>query len=269
MKIKKEKEKKQETFASLIEEFKFKYDLSVVFDDFLTMSMCAVTQKVGTGKSYYEDLYLETVKKYAKDELRHNFPKMFANLILEMEEKVDVGGDVLGDYYEQHLAKKNISQFFTPWPICEFMAKITVGETERTDKPLRILEPACGSGRMLLASAKEVGPYNEFYGIDVDHVCVKMTVLNLFLNGVFNAEVMCGNALAIDDFRISYKLSMFPLGIFRIEEKEQSKLWHMMKKTLEAERKETAKQDKPKVDVKLPSESGEAQQGTVSQLQLF
>ena len=260
---------KKETFASLMEAFKFKYDLSVVFDDFLTLSMCAVTPKLGAGVSHYEDLYMETIKKYATDELRHNFPKMFATLIVEMEEMPDIGGDVLGDYYEQHLAKKNISQFFTPWPICEFMAKCTIEETETKEGPLRILEPACGSGRLLLASAKEAGPHNEFYGIDVDHVCVKMTTLNLFLNGVFNAEVMCGDALAPDDFRISYRISMFPLGIFRIEEKEKSRLWNLMKNTLEANRKEAEEKKHTFADVKLPSQSGESPNAAVSQLQLF
>jgi hypothetical protein len=53
------------------------------------MAICAVTPKQGTGRSHYEDLYLETVKKYKDDKLRFNFPKLFAALVNEMEEQVD------------------------------------------------------------------------------------------------------------------------------------------------------------------------------------
>jgi len=80
---------------------------------------------------------------------------------------------------------------------------------------------------MLLAAYKVTGPGHECYGIDIDRTCVKMTALNLFLNGVWNGEVMCANSLQPDDFVISYRISFSPLGIFKIEDKEKSKLWQM------------------------------------------
>ena len=253
--------------------FRYRYDVHNVFEDFLTLTMCAVTRNPASGKSHYEDLYMDTIAKYAKDEIRHDFPKMFTALVEEMEERVggDTGNDVLGEYYELHLAKKGKSQFFTPWPICEFMSKSSIEAVERTDgKPLRILEPACGSGRMLLSVAKHAGPHNEFYAVDLDHTCVKMTAINLFLNGVFNSEVMCADFLFPDNFQISYVISFLPIGIFRIEEKENSRLWNIMQNTLEANRKEASeKKKKPFADIKLPSESGGVQNGNASQLQLF
>lgn len=50
---------KNETFAQLLNGFGYHYDLRTVFEDFLTLSMCAVTQHPGKGKSHYEDLYLQ------------------------------------------------------------------------------------------------------------------------------------------------------------------------------------------------------------------
>lgn len=246
--------------------FAYRYDLRPVFDDFLTMSMCAVTQIPGAGKSHYEDLYMETVAKYKNDDLRFQFPKLFAQLVAEMELRLDdsQGNDVLGDYYEQNFCRKNSGQFFTPWPICQFMAHSICGDAGQTEEVKRIIDPTCGSGRMLLAAAKIMGWRHKYYGIDLDHTCVRMTALNLFLNGIFHSELMCADALSPDDFRMSYALSFLPLGIFRIEQKENSRLWHMYKNSFEKKQKAF-----PATDIKLPSESRNDQMRPASQLQLF
>ena len=223
---------KTETFAQVMKRFEYRYDTRTVFNDFLTMTLCSFSQNPATGKSHDEDLYLETIAKYKNDDLRFEFPKLLARLTIEMEERIDssMGTDVLGDFYEQNLSRKGSGQFFSPWPICMFMAKCTeesLDETQR-DRPLRILDPACGSGRMLLAGNKVNGPTHEYYGVDIDETCVKMTALNLFLNGLFHSEVMCADALVPGDFRVSYRTSFLPFGIFRIQDKEQSMLWHIL-----------------------------------------
>lgn len=149
-----------------------------------------------------------------------------------MEEQVEdsLGNDVLGAFFELHISNGRNGQFFTPTPITEFMNAI-LGTDEVSDESLRILDPACGSGRMLLSAHRMGKGKHELYGIDIDKTCVKMSIINLFLNGAFNAEVMCANALAPNDFLISYKTSFLPFGIFKIEQREQSRLWHMHQNT--------------------------------------
>jgi type I restriction-modification system DNA methylase subunit len=220
----------QNTFAEILCTLGYRFSLSKVFDDFLTMAIAGCTQNPLTKLSYYEDEYLETIAYYKDSELRHEFPKAFAALIVEMEGRVtsSLGNDVLGEFFEQNISNGRNGQFFTPYPICILMASIT--NTEKvSDEPFRILDPACGSGRMLLAAHDRNGSGHEYYGIDIDRSCVKMAALNLFLNGMWNSEVMCANALAPDDFVISYRISFLPLGIFKITEKEKSKLWVMHK----------------------------------------
>lgn len=235
-----------ETFEKKIRLFQYHYDLRTVFDDFLTMTICAFSQNRATGKSYDEDLYLETIAKYKDNTLRFEFPKLLACLTNEMTERIesDTGNDVLGEFYEQNLQRNGLSQFFTPWHICTFMAKSSIEATmeERKNQSLRILEPACGSGRMLMAILRVAGPYHEYYAIDLDHTCVKMTTVNLFLSGLFRSETLCGNALLPEDFTVSYKTSFLPFGIFRISEKEQSALWHLMRNSLKQNT------EKPKVE---------------------
>ena len=147
--------KKIETFASLILSFQPRFAIHSVFEDFLTLALCSFSRNPETGLSYDEDLYLSTIEKYKNEEVRFLFPKMLACLISEMEERFDgdTGWDILGEFYEQHLPKKGLSQFFTPWPICTFMAKASFDEARKEEptRPLRVIEPACGSGRMLLA----------------------------------------------------------------------------------------------------------------------
>jgi type I restriction-modification system DNA methylase subunit len=169
------------------------------------------------------------------------------------------GNDVLGGFYEVHLYRKGASQYFTTWPVCMFMASITHNDTQR-EFPLRILDPCCGSGRMLIAGSRNFGPEHFYFGIDIDHTCVKMSVLNMFLNGIFFGEVMWANALNPDDFQMSYKLSMYPLGIFRIQEKEQSLLWKLNQNTF--------KKKSQMSEGTLPSEEGKSS-GQSSQLKLF
>lgn len=233
-------------FAETLFKIGYRFSLSKVFDDFLTMSIAACTQNLHTKVSYYEDEYLQTIAYYKDSPLRFEFTNAFAHLIHEMEERVDssAGNDVLGEFFEQHISHGRNGQFFTPPHICQFMASIThsdrIGEEDMPDRPLRILDPACGSGRMLLAGRPVYGGGHEYYGIDIDRTCVQMTALNLFFNGMWNSEVMCANALFPDDFVIAYRISLLPLGIFKIEEKEQSKLWHLQKNSFAVkERKQT------------------------------
>lgn len=220
---------KKETFAGLMNDFLYHFDTVPVFDDFLTLTIAAFGQNTSTGKSYDEDLYLQTIGKYKHHKLKDHFPKMLACLVNEMEEQLQcqTGNDVLGTYYENNIIKKGSGQFFTPWHLCTFMAASISGDM--TDTPLRILDPCCGSGRMLLCGGKSMGKHHHFYGIDVDHTCVKMTAINLFLNGFFHAEVMWADALNPDDFRMSYKTSFLPFGVFRIQDKEQSYLYNAHK----------------------------------------
>ena len=222
-----------DTFEKVINRFQYHYDTRIVFDDFLTMTLCSFSHNTATGKSYDEDLYIETVDKYKNDKLRFEFPKLLACLTNEMTNRMesDTGYDVLGEFYEQNISRKDSGQFFTPWHICTFMAKMMYDASlkEVIDRPLRILEPSCGSGRMLMAMLKEAGPYHEYYAIDLDSTCVKMTAINLFLSGLFRSETMCANALLPEDFRVSYRASFLPFGIFRVKEKEQSPLWQILK----------------------------------------
>lgn len=257
-------EKKQETFDSLMMQFQYHFDLPVVFDDLLTMAIAAFGRNLDTGLSYDEDLYTDTLQKYKGHRLIENFPKMLGSLIVEMENRRQdsQGNDVLGDFYQEHLYKKGRSQFFTPWHVCQMIAQMTFEanpDAKVSSSPQRILDPCCGSGRLLVAGSRVHGIKSRYFGIDLDHTCVKMSALNMFLNGIFHGEVMWADALMPDDFKMSYKLSFFPFGIFRIEHKEDSLLWQINQNTFKS------KEMNPGI---LPSDESHRMDGGM-QLQFF
>lgn len=255
---------KKETFASLFQSLGYRYDLRPVFDDLLTMILCSFSRNLSTGLSYDEDLYLATIAKYEREDVRNLFPKLMALLILEMEDRIgdSSGNDVLGEFYEINFCRKGAAQFFTPWSVCKLMASCLGDDKAEKEEPLRIIDPCCGSGRTLLAGAQHFGRQHRYYGIDIDHTCVKMTALNLFLSGIFHCEVMWADALNPDDFRMSYVLSFLPFGIFRVTEREKSRLWHLHRNSFPS-RKEV-----PKPEIILPSKEDNPT-GNGTQMQLF
>ncbi|MBS1731875.1 MAG: SAM-dependent DNA methyltransferase [Bacteroidetes bacterium] len=255
----------ESTFSKAILSIANQFSLHSVFDDFLTMTIAACTQNPFTKKSYYEEEYLATIGKYKESELRHQFPIAFAALIEEMEARVDSldGNDVLGQFFETHISNGRNGQYFTPTHICDMMAQMIIGEaSENTNqnRPIRILDPSCGSGRMLLAAHKISQLPHECFGIDIDLTCVKMSAINLFLNGI-KGEVMCANALAPNDFVFAYRISFLPLGIFKIQTKENSVLWRSSKFIKEISVAET-KGSSPKLFTDAPN-------GNSTQLDLF
>lgn len=256
--------KDKDSFASVMLSFGYRHDLRTVFDDLLTMALCAFSQNLATGKSHDENLYLETIGKYERKEETDKFPRLLALLTMEMETRKgsSEGNDVLGAFYEQYLYRKGASQYFTPYPICAFMASSCFTPESKDGQSQNILDPCCGSGRMLLAASETGGKHHGFYGIDLDPVCVRMAAINLFLNGIFSAEVICADALNPESFTVSYKTSFIPFGVFRITEKENSKLWHMHRNSFGKSPKGTVENKLGPPDATMPWREG-------SQLRMF
>lgn len=142
-----------------------------VFSDFLDITICALSS------GQYEEEYLAIVKKYKKEEI-NLFCELFARMALIMDDGGKGLVDCLGGFYQQRLSRGKHGQFFTPEHVSDMIAVMANAKDGS-----RILDPACGSGRMLLSAAK-VSRNNYFYGADIDNTCCKMAAINLCLNGL-------------------------------------------------------------------------------------
>ncbi len=121
-------------------------------------------------------------------------------LLTEIGELSEGFEDPLGALYEQLISKGQKGQFFTPVPITEFMASIVA--TDELQPGQTVIDPACGSGRMLLSAAKR-NRHLFFLGADIDPLCCKMSVVNMILNSL-TSEIAHMDTLP-NDFYKGYK----------------------------------------------------------------
>lgn len=113
--------------------------------------------------------------------------------------------DPLGDVYMEivsHWKAQGMGQYFTPYPVCKLMAQLTMGQNPDTSKPLRFLEPTCGSGANIIAMAemvKDTRHQHRFYAADLDLLCVKMATVQMALHSIPGA-VFHSNTLTLEVF---------------------------------------------------------------------
>ncbi|MDX2286079.1 MAG: type I restriction-modification system subunit M [Bacteroidia bacterium] len=105
--------------------------------------------------------------------------------------------DIIGDAYEYLIAKfasdagKKAGEFYTPSQVSTLLAKLMSPQPG-----MRICDPACGSGSLLIKVAKEVGSNNfSPYGQEVNGSTWALCRMNMFLHEMDNARIEWGDTL--------------------------------------------------------------------------
>lgn len=191
----------------LFEKFRYKYDMSGVFYDFLVVASVSLSNQVDFIHSEEREKYFyEVQSKYSKEDF-YIFIEILAELTKGLNSKKT---DLLGEVYMQmNLGKKCGGQFFTPYCISQIMAKMTV-DKDRMSKLINkngyvtMNEPCTGGGGMCIAFAeamKEAGFDPQKHLVitaqDLDRTCVMMTYIQLSLLGI-PAYVILGNTLLVE-----------------------------------------------------------------------
>lgn len=179
-----------------------------VFSDFAEMGATAISNAIDLAqREKREARYMEIVKRYKPDELA-KFPEMLVLLTLALDEEMD---DVLGrTFHDLELHNKYAGQFFSPYPICRMMAKMTLADNVQARIEERgfvtAMEPAVGSGAMVIALAHEMKDAGINYqrhlhvtAVDVDPKCVHMAYLQFSLLHI-PAIIIHGNALSLEEY---------------------------------------------------------------------
>ena len=212
-------------FIKTIKRMSGRYSTYEVFNDFVEMATYAISNSVYFSQKR-EDKYLEIAKKYKPEEV-NRFAELLGLVTMGLESKF---GDFLGEcFHGLEIHNKNVGQFFTPYHVCQLMAKITIGDgcKEQIEERgyIGINEPTCGAGACLIAACeryKEIGVNFQqqvlMIAQDIDFRCACMCYIQLSLLGA-SIIVRVGDTLRME-FREEFYSPLFMLNRWRFVERQ-------------------------------------------------
>lgn len=181
-----------------IKQISGRYSTQIVFGDWIRCLALSISNACTLRNQLWqkrEEEYKSIIAKYNEEE-QLTFVEMAGLLVLAYEEEM---GDVLGEIYMESIGgNKNTGQFFTPYHVSLACAKLSIAYH---GEPIKLNEPTCGSGGMVVAAAQALKTQGVNYQSALDVVCqdldwtaVFMCYVQLSLLGV-KAIVVQGNTL--------------------------------------------------------------------------
>lgn len=208
-------------FEDSFNSFAYRFGQGEVFIDFLDYVLLVMKWwEPNRDFSYFEKKYSDIYPKFAQ---------MLELLSIASDNLGEGYRDALGDLFMELVSGGRNGQFFTPDNVCDMMSQMTMPVVHDGEN---ILDPACGSARMLLAAGKR-NRNAWFFGCDNDVTCCKMAVINLLQN-TLQGEIALMNSLTMEytkSWEVSYLYNSQiggNLPVYRvIEDKEDSVLWKL------------------------------------------
>lgn len=116
---------------------------------------------------------------------------------LDLQPSHMASNDVIGDAYEYLIEKfasdagKKAGEFYTPGQVSKLLAKLM-----NPQPGARIIDPTCGSGSLLIKTAREVGNDNfSVYGQEVNGSTWALARMNMFLHEIDGADIKWGDTI--------------------------------------------------------------------------
>ena len=162
-----------------------------------------------------------------RQEALYALSSLYGNLVGEHPWK-----DILGPTYMELGSsgqQRWLGQYFTPQTVASCMAEMQLADAEldahlHSKTRIRVMEPACGSGVMLLAACDGVQRHHgvsalqqfALTAIDLDCLCAEMTATQLLANATLHGalgevHVYQGNALTHADMHVIVSLAWPPM----------------------------------------------------------
>ncbi len=144
-----------------------------------------------------------------------NLIAIFENPALDFSKNRAEGDDILGDAYEylmRHFATesgKSKGQFYTPAEVSRVMAKIIGVNNVDTETEVKVYDPTCGSGSLLLRVGGESKGRVSLFGQEKDAATAGLARMNMILHNNPTAEIKQGNTLANPLFEKEGNLETF------------------------------------------------------------
>jgi type I restriction-modification system DNA methylase subunit len=197
------------TLERAIRQLSYNQHLFTTFRHFVELSAIAFSNVADpSNKDAREAQYLAIVKQYTPEEFQ-KFPELLGMLTLCLEQE---STDVLGVLYHRlELHNEQSGQFFTPYPVCQLMAKMLVLNAKRLVEEqefIRAHEPCVGSGAMVIALAQALREEGINYqqclhvtAVDIDLLAVHMAYIHCTLLHI-PAIIVHGDTLRLKTFSV-------------------------------------------------------------------
>lgn len=193
----------QKQFIKLIDSLCGSFSRWSVWQDFVTFSAISISNAVDHDRERVEKrekTYLAISRKYKPEDM-NTFAEMFAEVVLGIEETPEM--DFLGELFMVlGLSSDAAGQFFTPYHLCEAMAKMTNPDSKMSHGWMSVNYPACGAGATLIAFANECRHEGInfqtdvlFVAQDIDMIVAMMCYIQLSLRGC-PGYVVVGDSLS-------------------------------------------------------------------------
>ena len=174
-----------------------------VWADFIECSAIAISNAADLAqRKEREERYMSIMSSYTSEE-SCVLGEMLGIVIKALDEKPEQ--DFLGELFMVlGLGSHWKGQFFTPYSVCEMMAKIQINDLnvkESEQEWVSIHDPACGAGALLVAARNEfrkngIGSSRVlFVGQDIDRVAAMMCYIQLSLLGCAGYVVIADTLL--------------------------------------------------------------------------
>jgi hypothetical protein len=184
-----------------------------VYADWLQLAASALYQPMHQDPDV-EAEYKKVFSRYTEED-GHKMAQLLCIVIDALEEGPrDFLCEVFGGL---ELTNERNGQFFTPFHVSELMAKIAMDSIQRRPgHVLKIAEPACGAGGMVIAEWKEIKiedrEWTHFVATDIDLRCFYMAYIQLSLFGM-SAEVIHGDTIRMTKNKTWRTLGFYRLGM--------------------------------------------------------
>lgn len=217
---------REKEFLKLFDQLTYSRSGWQVWEDLMTVMACSICNAVDRRKESFErreKQFEKAIKALGGVDLP---AQMLGIITMALEENPNQ--DFLGKLYMNlNLGSHWHGQFFTPYHICELMAKMQIGDGCQAEVEskgyLSVCDMCIGAGAMLIAAAAAFRERNVnyqtsvlFVGQDIDSVVAKMAYIQLSLIG-------CSGFITVGD-SLRYPQTghvLFP------EEKVGQELWIM------------------------------------------
>lgn len=217
---------REKEFLKLLDQLTYSRSGWQVWEDLMTVMACSICNAVDRRKESFErreKQFEKAIKALGGVDLP---AQMLGIITMALEENPNQ--DFLGKLYMNlNLGSHWHGQFFTPYHICELMAKMQIGDGCQAEVEskgyLSVCDMCIGAGAMLIAAAAAFRERNVnyqtsvlFVGQDIDSVVAKMAYIQLSLIG-------CSGFITVGD-SLRYPQTghvLFP------EEKVGQELWIM------------------------------------------